>query len=196
VGEDGGGEGDEGGDGDGEPGPGIGVGGVATVTAGVGGGAGVGGTGAGGTGAGAGGVVGTGRETVGTVTVTPGTPTSPSAWAESAPASTPATASAAATTAVLTFLAMLPSWKDAMGDEILRIGANVAGGAHSSAGERSLHTREVPGSIPGAPTERGSAAFSRRARSDATARKLPSRTPETRDDVARRRSSGRGGSRR
>jgi hypothetical protein len=25
--------------------------------------------------------------------------------------------------------------------------------AHSSAGERSLHTREVPGSIPGAPTE-------------------------------------------
>jgi hypothetical protein len=24
--------------------------------------------------------------------------------------------------------------------------------AHSSAGERSLHTREVPGSIPGAPT--------------------------------------------
>ena len=28
--------------------------------------------------------------------------------------------------------------------------------AHSSAGERSLHTREVPGSIPGAPTEPGS----------------------------------------
>jgi hypothetical protein len=27
--------------------------------------------------------------------------------------------------------------------------------AHSSAGERSLHTREVPGSIPGAPTEKG-----------------------------------------
>ncbi len=26
-------------------------------------------------------------------------------------------------------------------------------GAHSSAGERPLHTREVPGSIPGAPTE-------------------------------------------
>jgi hypothetical protein len=108
VGEDGEGEGDEGGLGGGEPGPGIAVGGVATVTAGVGGGAGVGGTGAGGTGAGAGGVVGTGRETVGTVTVTPGIPTSPSAWAESAPASTPATASAAATTAVLTFLAMAP----------------------------------------------------------------------------------------
>src|SRR5437588_3429086 len=30
-------------------------------------------------------------------------------------------------------------------------------GAHSSAGERPLHTREVPGSIPGAPTEKGPA---------------------------------------
>jgi hypothetical protein len=28
-------------------------------------------------------------------------------------------------------------------------------GAHSSAGERPLHTREVPGSIPGAPTKKG-----------------------------------------
>src|SRR5437879_5278005 len=30
-------------------------------------------------------------------------------------------------------------------------------GGHSSAGERPLHTREVPGSIPGAPTEVGGA---------------------------------------
>src|SRR3954451_10406125 len=29
--------------------------------------------------------------------------------------------------------------------------------AHSSAGERSLHTREVPGSIPGAPTHQTAA---------------------------------------
>jgi hypothetical protein len=137
------------GEGEGETGTVTGACGAGAVTTG-GGGRGTGGTGGGG-GVGGAGVVGTGSETVGTETVT-GRSTWPSACAERTPASTPVNASAKPNTAVLAFLA-IPLCKTQRRTRSCGYALCCRPGAHSSAGERPLHTREVPGSIPGAPIQ-------------------------------------------
>jgi hypothetical protein len=54
-----------------------------------------------------------------------------------------------------------------------RVGYSRDVGAHSSAGERSLHTREVPGSIPGAPMTSDPGSFDEHVDSRTAIRSVP-----------------------